>query len=190
MNKAQFEYDNTIQFINRTEEIKKLEQKILRLQQVSDDIRRLQKIKNTDLHIRELHRKNKDIRQFTERTELQSIDELELPDITLQNTKKIQRTRFRSRSAGLCKARRNTPKYPTDAESMKRVASVLIDQGILSEVRSDIRDWILQFYQSEGIMKKDNILPDDLLPEINNEIQASRVKLQANKVQLHARRCC
>ncbi len=79
--------------------------------------------------------------------------------------------------------RSGTPKYPVSMAEMADVLQTLVEQGDLSNVRTDIREWIIRFYSDEirNIEKM-----NDTLAELAKEIDSTQEKLAKEK----SRDCC
>ncbi len=201
MNKEQYIYDLGVQFSNRNADINRLELKLARLKRIRDAIY------NHGQTDKKSHNRRETLLEYREKIsrydlELQNCEHF----LTLLKERNglIQRKsipmttppRIRSKSAGRCKLRRNTPKYPIDVDAMSTVAELLITNGDLGGISPEIKEWIIKYYGiSDGIIKQtlspdtsptsitSKISPTDAISAITGEIEKTNKEIQRE-------RCC
>jgi hypothetical protein len=190
MNKDQYVYDLGVQFSNRSSDINRLEMKLIRLKRLRDEI---YNHGQTDKKGHNRRETLLEYRQKISRCDLELQNCEHFLTVLKERNGLIQRKvipmtppRIRSKSAGRCKLRRNTPKYPVDADAMSAVAELLITSGDLGGISPEIKEWIMKYYGADAISSVTINSSDstiDAISAITEEIEKTNKEIQRD-------RCC
>ena len=237
MHKKQILYDTKIQIHNRNKEIQQLQYKIARLKKLRNDIYNIGQydkqqnnrrttleeykekisqydtdIKNKLLFVKSLKERNGILLDKSGQTSILNQNDFKADGkadgkADLQHTADLQ---FRS-----CKFRRDTPKYPVDLLAMRAIAETIIENGDLSEINADVREWIINLYKKDNSRVVNNLGVNSLVPvatstslvpvapsstlvesfsydkkDINNVIDSLDKEIDKSIIELDKRRCC
>jgi hypothetical protein len=204
MNKEQYIYDLGVQFSNRSADINRLEMKLARLKRLRDAIYNHGQTDKKNHNRRETLL---EYRQKVSRCDLELQNCEHFLTVLKERNGLIQRKaapmaippRIRSKSAGRCKLRRNTPKYPVNADAMSTVAELLITNGDLGGISPEIKEWIIKYYGiSDEIIKQtlshdsSDLSPDSITSKISptDAISAITEEIEKTNKEIQRERCC
>lgn len=189
MNKDQYTYDIGVQILNRSNDIKILEAKVERLKKLRDDIyakgqedkQRNHRQNTLIVYKNKVNQYDKKIKQTEELSDvLKRRNGLLEPQDLPRSPPSIKVIPTSHAPKTPRKKRFDTPKYPTNLSDMEAVLDTLVQQGDLKQLRPDIQEWILEFYDNElQTLEKIN----EALSELNKEIEST------NKT-IKDRNCC